>query len=218
MDNQNYQRAKTMLNYDKKGLGLFILYAFIVNLIVSILQNFTIIGALISLVLSIAILPLMYIIYDLYYLKRTDVDLATVLTSIIEFWQKGWSNLILAYIVFLLKALVVIFGLVFLNIFLATILIANAGFMGILIELIIIGISIFAGTYFMSIFAYEINYKIIAIYFDKTMQYFSLTETPVFAIKCALWSIVPVVGWVMVIIKGFIFNLKLMFDVLDNEE
>lgn len=215
MKNINYLKAKKDITASFLGVielfGIMVVTSALSSVLTGLIP---LVGIIAALALGAFMLPITTVVYDSVYIKNEGFDLPNVFKRLLYFWSSKAPQIIMLTIMLYVKCFIVGFILILiLGMTIAgSILFASAA-------ALIVGIILFALMFvLLSSFQFKYQYKLTALYYGKTDNNYMAGESYKIVLKMTLWNIVPFVGWIMTICKTYIYNLKLVYDVLDNEE
>lgn len=214
MDNYNYQQAKNMILNDKHPVLMWIAFTLVVGFVSGLLGAIPVLGKVIALGGTMLILPAMFISFDIGYVQGERVTFVELASRSVNFWVDNFLFIIKNGVFLYLK----MFGCMLLMILIVMFGILGAYYSGSFAVLLISIIALFPISILVISAGIQFNYFCITAYYGRTYHNIDKSEIRGFSTKLCLWSLVPLVGPVMTWCKNICYILKLVFDVLDNEQ
>lgn len=212
LNSQLYQRAKQDISNNVSGILLMFAIPFFTNLITGFIPF---IGSILGLLLSLAEIPLIFVLFDSIYVRHEVFDVGTIFNRLVNLWKMKINQMVKPIVEFLIKTVVYSLGVVVIGAVLIatlTMLLEDlGGAFCIAFLVIILGVPLFLSvTYLLQI---RLNHDLISIYYDVYNVPYNKEDAHEIIMKLVLWCFVPVAGWIMSGIKMYIYTLKMMYEI-----
>lgn len=219
----NYLKAKEILTSNIGGVIKVFLLSLVVGLASWLLSCIPFIGWLISIILSIFATIFEIYILDKIVVEEQNTSFTNLINdSISVFKEKGWNTFVAYVVMFLCLLPVTILSTLLFLMPIVGILGASSSatiFTGLLSSILMIIpfilIILFASYYL----AYRLYYKVTCYIFDvDTTDILKKHNTEIIKMSLILTfiMIIPFIGWLIAIILDYVYMVKLILDVTDE--